>query len=121
MKDWQELTRLTEDDPIVIERVGVPGKGISIEGVFDLPPLAKLPMEEQVFVAAFVKSHGSIKKMEQMFGISYPTVKNRLNRIGDKLGFVEITQSEEEDAAEILEQIESGELSVEEALKRLKK
>lgn len=117
MHDWQELTRMTGDEPIAIEKVRLIDKNISIEGLFDLPPLAKLPMEEQVFVAAFVRSHGSIKEMERLFGVSYPTVKNRLNRIGDKLGFVEITQAE--GSAEILERIESGELSVEEALKRL--
>ena len=119
MKGWHELTELTGDELVVIEKVRLPEKDISIEGLFDLPPLAKLPMEDQVFIAAFVRSHGSIKQMEQLFGISYPTVKNRLNRIGDKLGFVEITQAE--DSTEILEQIESGDLSVEEALKRLGK
>lgn len=119
MQDWQELTRMTGDEVIVIERVVMSDTGIAIEGAFDLPPLAKLPMEDQVFVAAFVRSHGSIKQMERLFGISYPTVKNRLNRIGDKLGFVEITQAE--DSTEILERIERGELSVEEALKRLNK
>ena len=119
MKGWQELTQLTGDEPILIEKVRLPKKDISIEGFFDLPPLAKLPMEDQVFVAAFVRSHGSIKQMERLFGVSYPTVKNRLNHIGEKLGFVEITQAE--DSTEILEQIESGDLSVEEALKRLGK
>ena len=119
MKDWQELTRITGDEPIVIEKVRMPEKDIAIEGLFDLPPLAKLPMEDQVFVAAFVRSHGSIKQMEQLFGISYPTVKNRLNRIGEKLSFVEITQTEER--IEILRKIESGDVSVEEALKKLKK
>ena len=120
MQDWQELTRLTNDETLVIERVMMPRKGIAIEGAFDLPPLAKLPMEDQVFIAAFVRSHGSIKQMERLFGISYPTVKNRLNRIGAKLGFVEITQSEDEETAKILDRVESGDLSVEEALKRLK-
>jgi hypothetical protein len=119
MKDWMELTRIIGDEPFVIEKVGMPGKEISIEGKFDPPPLAKLPMEDQVFIAAFVRSHGSIKQMEQLFGISYPTVKNRLNRIGDKLSFVEITRAE--GSAEILERLESGDLSVEEALKRLNK
>ena len=45
--------------------------------------------EDQVFVAAFLKSHGSIKEMEQVFGVSYPTVKARLNRIAGQLEFVE--------------------------------
>ena len=119
MKDWQELTRMVGDEPIVIEKVKIPGKDISIEGLFDLPPLAKLPMEDQVFVAAFVRSHGSIKQMEHLFGVSYPTIKNRLNRISEKLSFVEITHAE--DSEEVLRQLDSGELSVDEALRKLGK
>ena len=46
-------------------------------------------MEDQIFVAAFLKSPGSIKEMEQVFGISYPTVKARLNRIAGQLEFVD--------------------------------
>lgn len=117
MKDWQELTRITGDEPIIIERVRMPDKDISIEGSFDLPPLAKLPMEDQVFVAAFVRSHGSIKQMERLFGVSYPTIKNRLNRISEKLSFVEIAPATED--SEVLGQLDRGEISVEEALKKL--
>jgi hypothetical protein len=119
MQDWQELTRMTGDEPIAVERVRMIDKDISIEGLFDLPPLAKLPMEEQVFVAAFVRSHGSIKEMERLFGVSYPTVKNRLNRISEKLSFLEITIAEK--GSEVLEQLDRGEISVDEALKRLGK
>ena len=75
--DWQELTNLTRGEPIQIERVRMTETDIAIEGSFELPPLARLTAEDQVFVAAFVRSHGSIKRMEQLFGVSYPTVKNR--------------------------------------------
>jgi len=119
MKDWQELTRMTGDEDLVIERVTIPGRGISIEGSFDLPPLAKVPMEDQIFVAAFVRSHGSIKQMEQLFGISYPTVKNRLNRIAQKLEFLEIMPAEE--SSDILERLERGEITAQEAVEQLKK
>ncbi len=67
--------------------------GISIQGEFELPPLARLRYEDQVFVSEFVRSHGSIKDMEKAFGISYPTVKNRLNRIIDQLQLVEVGAS----------------------------
>ena len=78
-QDWQELTKLTQGASLVVERVRM--GDIAIEGRFELPQLARLTMEDQVFVAAFLKSHGSIKEMEQVFGVSYPTVKARLNRI----------------------------------------
>ncbi len=89
-KTWQHLTRLTAGAPFVIQRVMLKDSDIAIEGDFDLPPLACLTMEDQFFITAFMRSHGSIKDMEALFGISYPTVKNRLNRIARQLEFVEV-------------------------------
>src|SRR5512135_80595 len=89
--DWQELTRLTQGQPILIERVRLAGKDIAIEGSFELPQLARLSAEDQVFVIAFLHRHGSIKEMEQVFGVSYPTIKARLNRISRSLEFIDTT------------------------------
>ena len=88
-KDWQDLTQLTQGQPIIVERVRLTGKGIAIEGQFELPQLARLSMDDQIFITAFVRSHGSIKEMERVFGVSYPTIKARLTRIADSLEFVE--------------------------------
>ena len=89
--DWQELTRLTQGQPLLIERVRLAGKDIAIEGSFELPQLDRLSAEDQVFIVAFLHSHGSIKEMEQVFGVSYPTIKARLNRISSSLEFIETT------------------------------
>src|ERR1700745_1767193 len=91
-QDWQVLSKLVGQAGIEIDRVLLIDTGVAITGAFTLPPLAQLPAEDQVFVAAFVRCHGSIKQMEQYFGVSYPTIKNRLNRIGSQLTFVEIEQ-----------------------------
>lgn len=115
--DWNELTKLTKGDPVLIERVRIVGKDLALEGSFELPPLARLTMEDQIFATAFLRSHGSIKDMEALFGISYPTVKNRLSRISSQLDFVEINPPAS--ASEVLGQIERGEINVEEALKKL--
>src|SRR5471030_3512423 len=88
--DWQTLTRLAAGDAFTIERVRLTAQDVAIEGQFELPPLAQLSAEDQIFVAAFVRCHGSIKEMETFFGVSYPTIKNRLNRIGAQLPFAEI-------------------------------
>jgi hypothetical protein len=117
-QDWQELTKITRGAPLSVERVRLRDTGIAVEGDFELPTLARLTMEDQVFVTAFVRCHGSIKEMEQLFGISYPTVKNRLNRIADQLEFVEINPPSSR--SEILEMLDRGEISVEEALKRMR-
>lgn len=89
-QSWQELTRLTGGAAFLIRQVKLTDKDINIEGDFELPPLARLAMEDQIFVTAFIRSHGSIKDMEELFGVSYPTVKNRLNRISQQLEFVDV-------------------------------
>jgi hypothetical protein len=118
-KEWQELTQLTRGAPIVIERVRLVESGIALEGEFELPSLARLPGEDQIFIMAFVRCHGSIKEMERVFGISYPTVKNRLGRIARQLKFVEVyTPSPDED---IITKLEEGAITANEAIERLSK
>lgn len=110
--DWEKLTQLVGDQAFVIERVRLSDFGIVIEGPFELPPLARLSGEDQVFLSAFVRSHGNIKRMEEWFGVSYPTVKNRLNRIAAQLEFVE-TRTTELPAP--LERLAAGEITVNQA------
>jgi hypothetical protein len=118
-KDWQELTGITQGAPMVVERVRLVDSGIAVEGEFELPPLARLSGEDQVFVIAFLKYDGSIKEMERIFGISYPTVKSRLSRVADQLQFAEnITVPKKE---EVLAALERGEITAEEAIERLSK
>ena len=102
--DWQELTKLTQGEPILVERVKLIGTDISIDSEFELPPLAQMTAEDQVFVMAFVQASGSIKEMERIFAISYPTVKNRLKRIADLLPLTE-TAPPQTDNSQILEQL----------------
>jgi len=115
--DWQELTQLTHGHPIVVERVRLSGKDIAIEGSFELPQLARLPMEDQIFVTAFVRSHGSIKEMERVFGVSYPTIKSRLTRIADSLEFVQTNPTPTK--AEILDRLHRGEITAEDAIREM--
>lgn len=117
-QEWNKLTELTAGRSFVVERVRLTETGIAIEGEFELPVVCTLSADDQVFLAAFIRSHGSIKKMEDFFGVSYPTIKNRLNRLAGKLDFVEI---EAEPIPEgTLDLLDRGEIGVEEALKRLK-
>jgi hypothetical protein len=91
--------------------------GIAIEGTFELPPLAQLPMEDQVFIGAFVRSHGSIKEMERIFGVSYPTIKSRLNRITQMLDFVETDPAPSR--ADIIDRLRRGEITAQQALSEM--
>jgi hypothetical protein len=116
--EWQELTRMTRGEEIVVEKARMKKSGITIEGEFELPPLSRLTLEDQIFVIAFIRCHGSIKVMEELFGISYPTVKNRLNRIAQSLEFVEVNPPVSR--SDILEQLENGKITVEQAEQKLR-
>ncbi len=115
--DWQELLRIAQGGSLIVERVRIAEKNISVEGAFTLPELARLTLEDQVFIVAFLRSHGSIKEMEQTFGVSYPTIKARLNRISGLLHFVETDPSPTR--AEILARLKAGEITAEEAIRIL--
>src|SRR6266699_475538 len=123
-KSWQTLSTLTAGASFEIERVRLTDSDIAIEGRFELPPLARLTAEDQTFVAAFVRCHGSIKQMEKFFGVSYPTIKNRLNRIGALLPFAEVepaVDTERTSASELLSRLERGEITVDDVLSQLQK
>ena len=115
--DWQELLRIAQGCSLVVERVRLPEKQMAIEGEFTLPELARLTMEDQVFITAFLRSHGSIKEMEQVFGVSYPTIKARLNHIAGQLEFVDTNPSPSR--AEVLERLKNGEIDAAEAIRAL--
>lgn len=120
LQDWQALSELTRGRPMVVERVRLVEQDIAIEGRFELPRLAQLSAEDQVFVTAFVRSHGSIKEMEQVFGVSYPTVKARLNRIAASLEFVEVDPPAP-DREGVIERLARGEISAEDAIAELER
>jgi len=107
-KDWQELTQLTQGAPLIVERVRLADRDIAIEGAFELPQLARL---------ALLKSHGSIKDMEQVFGVSYPTIKARLNRIAAALEFVDTNPTPPR--SEVLDRLDRGEITAAQAIAEL--
>ena len=118
-QDWHELTKLTQGLPLIVERVKIPESGIAIEGSFELPMLARLSEDDQVFVMAFIKAEGVIKEMERIFGVSYPTIKNRLSRIAKQLQFVETIPVSQQQG--IVDALERGEITADEAIRRLSK
>lgn len=118
-QEWQELSKLTQGRAMLIERVRLVESKIAIEGNFEIPKLAQLSSDDQVFVMGFLQCQGSIKDMERLFGVSYPTIKGRLARINEVLGFVETNPPLSK--SDILTQLERGEISTAEALERLKR
>ena len=92
--------------------------GLSVRGNFPLPDyLGELTEEQWEFIRLFIKNRGNIKEMEKELGVSYPTIKSRLNEVRRALGFAD----DDADKEEILDDLEAGRISVDEAVKRLKK
>ena len=56
-----------------------------VEGLYVLPTLASLSQDDQEFILEFVKASGSLKEMASILKVSYPTVRNRLDEVFDKL------------------------------------
>lgn len=103
-------------NPMRLTRATCADCGVDVEGQFEVSALGRLTEEDQVFVTAFLRHHGSIRKMEELFDISYPTVKNRLRNIVDRLDRVFSAPSPN---SVILQQLAQGEITVEEAIERM--
>jgi hypothetical protein len=56
-----------------------------IQGEYELPALTRLSPEDQSFILEFIKSSGSLKEMARLLRLSYPTVRNRLDEIIERL------------------------------------
>lgn len=93
----------------------------TIEGNFDLCKFCKLTSEQKEFIDVFIKCRGNIKEIEKELGISYPTVKNKIEDVVMALGHkVDDKVYESIDRKEILDRLNNGEISVDEALELLK-
>ena len=104
---------------VVVTEYTCPKCGITVKGRFRAGFFAPLDSEQTTFVAAFLASHGNIKQVETRLGISYPTVKARLKEINQRLGLEEPTEMAE--SSKIIDLLETGQISVEEAIKKLGK
>ncbi len=91
---------------------------VTLEGRIPIPRLARLSAEDREFVELFVRASGSLKAIADKLGVSYPTVRSRLNRI---IAALEDAEKDERDARnQILDRIEQGEISVDEAIQLLR-
>src|SRR5262245_23183708 len=108
-------------EALEVTRLTCPGCAMQLEGRFELSALARLPGEDLGFIVDFVRTSGSLKEMGKLLGLSYPTVRNRLNEIIERLSRGSKSErSLEEKRRKILDAIASGELSVKDAARKLK-
>jgi len=90
-----------------------------IESEFELCKFCKLSKEEKYFIEVFIKNRGNIKEIEKELGISYPTVRNKLENVIESLGY-SAKREPKYDKLEILNKLNEGLISAEEAVKLLK-
>ena len=63
--------------------------GTAVEGSFNLSTLSQLSSEDQNFIVMFIKANGSLKDIATAYGVSYPTVRNMLDALIEKVKLVE--------------------------------
>jgi len=105
-------------DELTVTRLHCRSCDSAVEGHFNLGKFYRLTREQLHFVDTFIKCEGKITRAEEELGLSYPTVRNRLNDVIRALGYearAEATVSAERRKA-ILEQVQAGELGAEEAV-----
>ncbi len=79
---------------LAVKRLNCPRCDTEVEGLYLLPPLAGLSQDDQDFILEFIKASGSLKDMAGLLGVSYPTVRNRLDEIIERLRQKEIKMKE---------------------------
>lgn len=96
----------------------------SIEGRFSGGPIAHLTPEHLDFIITFVRCEGKINRMEQELDLSYPTIRNRLHEVIRALGYEpgkdESTEITPEKRSTVLENLEAGKISADEAMRMLR-
>jgi hypothetical protein len=113
-------------ETLQVTRLHCPNCDTTIEGLFELGRLSQLSPEQLAFIETFVRCEGKINRVGEELGVSYPTVRSRLTDVIHALGY-EVGQEEEpagvipdEERKAILEQLAQGEITSEEAVKRLR-
>jgi hypothetical protein len=72
-----------------VKRFECPGCSAVIEGDFPVPLLARLSVDEQTLLLRFAQCSGSLKELAQLCGVSYPTVRNRLDALIERVNALE--------------------------------
>ncbi|MCW5873474.1 MAG: DUF2089 domain-containing protein [Anaerolineales bacterium] len=95
----------------------------SLQGRFTSAPFSQLSEEQLAFVELFVRNEGKLTRMEADLGLSYPTIRNRLLEIIRTLGYEpgedEFAGLSEDERKQIVNDLERGTITYEEAMQRI--
>ncbi len=110
---------------LYISELACDDSGVTIRGRFEVPRYSKLDADQQAFLETFLRCRGMLSSVEREMGISYPTVRARLDGLLETLGLTpakeDVSKRErvDEQRHKVLEELERGDISVEDAKKRL--
>ena len=107
------------DSKLMVKRLQCKRCGTVIENEFELSKFAYLSKEQLNFIEVFIKSRGNIKDVEKELGVSYPTVRAKLDEVVKALGYSS-NKKEGSNTTQILDMLERGEISTEQALEMMK-
>ena len=112
-------------DDLTITRLSCAACETEVNGRFSTCRFCKLAPESLRLLEIFIKNRGNVKEMERELGLSYPTVRGRLDAVIQELGFEVESEPEEEERGdrrrEILDQLDRGEIGAAEAAELLAK
>lgn len=108
-----------------ISELHCPACGTTVRGAYPLDRFAALSSEEEQFLLTFLSARGNLKEVQDRLDLSYPTVRNRLDKVLVSLGLAAAEKADEKrarkpDVMELLEKLESGDMSVDAVLKTIK-
>lgn len=125
----EQLHRLPAFDPVTgselyVSEVKSDQSGIAMRGRFEVPRFARLNEEQSRFLEAFLRCRGVISSVEKELGLSYPTVRNRLDGVLAALDLTPAKHAEPmqnlDEKRKVLDELESGNITVEEAKVRIR-
>jgi hypothetical protein len=105
---------------MMITALACPHCETKVQGYFQTPGLLRLNSEQLQFVEVFLRCRGNIREVERDLKISYPTVRAKLDQVIQAMGYSVADAAPEKDVEDILDELDKGTLSFEEALKKLK-
>lgn len=108
------------DSGMSITQLTCPSCDTRVEGAFALSPVVQLTSPQLQFVEVFLRCRGNIREVEKELGISYPTVRSRLDEIVQSLGY-QPAPIDETDHMDTIRQFELGTLTFDEALEKMRK
>lgn len=103
---------------MTVSRMTCHACSVSVEAAFPSPRLGNLPVEHQRFIEMFVLAGGSLKEIAEQTGVSYPTVRSRLDKVIEELRN-EISKTQQVKGT-ILDAVSEGKMSADEAARLIK-